>query len=136
MDESAILETLQTAVTTAVSESTVDSDMPVAYINKDFDIPTDGRWLQLVWLPNNRRGDFIGTEKNYRGILRLVLHWPKKGTDAYAPLQWLESVTLYFEENRLLSGVQFYEIPDFTGPLTEEDESLWPIDVRYMSCRS
>lgn len=135
MDDGAILSALQKGVTAAVAASTM-ATLPVSYIGKSFTRPVDGKFLEIVWIPNNRVGDFWGEEKNYQGILRIILHWPNKGTDAYAALAVLKSISSYFAKGRLLSGVQIYEKPDLTGALSDGDEMLYPASIRYQSYRS
>jgi len=135
MDDSAIISTLQKAVTAAVAASGTPS-LPVMYLDVAFTKPNDQKWLEIVWLPNNRRGDFWGNEKRYQGILRLVLHWPNTMTGVYSPLGVLSSIVEYFDKNRILSDVKVYDIPDFTGVLREGDERLYPCSIYYLSSRS
>lgn len=135
MDEAEILAALQQAVTAAVAASD-DAALPVSYIDMPFAVPNDQKWLEIVWIPNNRIGDFWGDSKNHQGLLRLILHWPKSGEAAYEPLNLLGSIGVYFHNGRLLSGVQIYERPDYTGTVDGEDDMLYPISIRYQSYRS
>lgn len=135
MHEADIIGVLQRATTAAVAASTSPT-LPVAYIDMSFTKPDDGKWLEIVWIPNNRNGDFWGSEKNYRGIYRLILHWPKDGSGVYAPLAVLGSVADYFSKEKVLSGVQIYETPDFTGEVPADGERLFPVSMRYQSYRS
>lgn len=135
MDEAAIISALQKGVTAAVTASTMPA-LPVSYLDVDFNVPSDQKWLELVWIPNNRLGDFWGDQKNYQGILRLVLHWPNKGMGVYPPLELLASIAGYFTKGRMLSGVQITEPPDLTGALADGDEMLYPASLRYSSFRS
>ena len=66
-NEDDILSALQKGVTAAVAQSDNPS-LPVKYLLKSFSIPNNQEWLEIVWIPNNRRGDFLGQEKNHRGI--------------------------------------------------------------------
>lgn len=134
MDEEAILRALQGGVTAAVAASTTP-DLPVSYVNVRFDKPLDGKWLELVWLPNNIQGDLWGDEKNYRGILRLILHWPNDGDGVYRPLVLLGSIADYFPNGRLLSGVQIVGRVDLTGVIMDDHEMLLPVSLRYQSYR-
>ena len=139
-NEPLILEALQTAVTAAVAASTSPA-LPVKYLlvgsarGAAFTPPSDQKWLELVWLPNNRRGDFLGSDKNHRGILRLVLHWPNDGGGVYEPSELLSSISSYFYNGRLLSGVQIYGTPDPTGIIEQDSEVLLPVSVLYQSYR-
>lgn len=135
MSESNIISALQKAVTAAVAASSKPS-LPVSYIDTEFTQPADGKWLEIIWIPNNRGGDYWGGEKNHRGILRLILHWPNNDSGVYKPVELLESIGAYFTKGLNLSGVQIYEKPDFTGRIADGDELLYPVSIRYQSFRS
>lgn len=135
MDDVTILRTLQQAVTAAVAASTLPA-LPVSYVDVNFAVPANQKWLEIVWIPNNRQGDYWGDEKNYQGMMRLVLHWPKNGGGAYSPLDLLSSIAAYFNNGRLLSAVQIYASADFQGIIMGDDDALYPISMRYQSFRS
>lgn len=131
MSEAAILRTLQQGVIAAVAASTMPT-LPVAYVGLNLDVPNNQKWLEVIYIPNNIQGDLWGQDKNYRGIMRLILHWPKDGTSAYAPLGLMQSIAGYFWKGRLLSGVQIYAT-DLTGIVEEDDDRLFPVSIRYQS---
>ncbi len=135
-----VIRALQQGVIAAMAQSD-DTDLPVRYLTgtdgtaDGFDIPDDQKWLELVWIPNNPQGAFLGQEQNYSGILRLVLHWPNKPTGVYAPLELLASITRYFVKGKMLSGVQISGIPNFTGKVEDQDDVLYPVSIYYTSYR-
>lgn len=131
-NESDILSALQKAVTAAVEQSE-NPDLPVKYLLKTFAIPNDQKWLELVWLPNNLRNSFLGNEQHHQGILRLVLHWPNDGSAVYEPVELLASITRYFENGRVLQGVQIVGKPQPTGIIEDGDDTLLPVSVYYLS---
>lgn len=141
-DERNVISALQKGVVAAMQQSDTPA-LPIKYLMVDsdgvndgaFSIPQDQKWVEVVWIPNNRMGDFLGNEQNYRGILRLVLHWPNLPTGVYAPLNLLASITRYFEKGRLLSNVQIYANPQFTGPVDDKDDVLFPVSIYYTSYR-
>ena len=135
MNEPDIIRALQRGVTAAVAASTAPT-LPVKYLEVPFTEPNDGKWLEIVWIPNNRNSDFWGDEKNYQGLLRLVLHWPNSGGGVYTPLGVIGSIADYFHKGRMLSGVQIYEAADFTGSIANGDEILYPVSIRYQSYKS
>lgn len=142
MNEPDIIRALQRGVTAAVAASTAPT-LPVKYVETGLldangavvPEPNDGKWLEIVWIPNNRNSDFWGDEKNYQGLLRLVLHWPNSGGGVYTPLGVIGSIADYFHKGRMLSGVQIYEAADFTGTVANGDETLYPVSLRYQSYR-
>jgi hypothetical protein len=130
----AILQTLQEATTAAVLASTTET-LPVAFEAVNFTVPNDQKYLEVVWIPNNNGGDFWGDEKNYRGLFRLVLHWPKDGAGAYAPMDALASILSYFDKGKNLQNVQIYEKPDTGSTVTLENEILYPATIKYQCFR-
>lgn len=133
-DEVEIIRALQHGVIAAIAQSD-DPDLPVKYLLMDVDIPQDQKWLELVWIPNNRQGDFLGDEKNHRGILRLILHWPNQATGVYAPVALLASITRYFVKGSVLSSVQIYAKPDIGSLIEDGDDTLFPASIYYNSYR-
>lgn len=137
MDEIAIIRALQQGTIAAVAASTTPA-LPVKYLEVDADWqePDDGKWLELVWIPNNRTNDFWSKAKNYQGLFRLVLHWPNNGGGVYAPLSVIGSIADWFDQGKMLSGVQIVELPNFTGAIAQPSETLYPVSIRYVSFRS
>lgn len=133
-NETAILSALQKGVTAAVAQSDAPT-LPVRYLLKTFIVPNNQKWLELVWLPNNSRGSFLGDEQNHRGILRIILHWPNDGGDVYAPTNLLASITRYFANGLVLSGVQIVGKPQPTGVVEDGDDTLFPVSIYYQSYR-
>lgn len=133
MEESAILRTLQAAVRDAVAQS-VQPTLPISYVEVKFTKPQDGKWLEIIYIPNNIVGGYWDDGKDYRGLLRLVLHWPTND-GPYRPLDLLGSIGDYFTNGLLLSGVQIYGIANLTGIVQEEGETLYPVSIRYQSYR-
>ena len=131
-NEPAILSALQKGVTAAVAQSNAPT-LPVKYLLKTFTIPQDQKWLELVWLPNNIRGSFLGNEQNHRGILRLILHWPNNGSDVYGPTNLLASITRYFTNGLVLSGTQVVGFPQPSGIIEDGDDTLFPVSIHYHS---
>lgn len=136
MNERAILEALQTAVRTGAVPNSIMPNLPVKYVGRTFQVPNDQKYLELIWIPNNRNGDFWGDEKNHQGLFRLILHWPNNNLGAYQPIDVIESIGSYFTKQRILSGIQIVEPPDFRGPLEMGHETLYPSLMRYQSYRS
>jgi hypothetical protein len=132
--EESILRALQAGVTAAVVASSTPT-LPVSYVGVGFTVPNDQRWLEVIWLPNNIQGSFWGDEKNHRGILRLLLHWPNDGSGAYRPLAVIESIGAYFTNGLLLSNVQIYSKGDLTGVLQDGDDVIYPLSIWYQSYR-
>lgn len=127
-----ILRILQETTTLAVAAS-ITASMPIAYVDRVFDVPDDQKYLELVFIPNNGQSDFLGSEKNYRGMFRLILHWPINDEGAYPPHDVIASIGSYFSKDLFLGGVKITDPPNFMGRIAEKGELLYPVSLRY-SC--
>lgn len=137
MIEKEILQALQERVTAAVA-GVPSIDLPanaVKYLGRTFTIPNNHKWLEIVHIPNNIDDEFWGTEKTYRGIFRLILHWPLNDEGFYPPLTLLASIVAYFEKGTLLQNgssiVRITDKPNLTGMLEEPPQALFPVSIQY-----
>lgn len=133
MIETDILRALQTASNAAIA-ATAAEPLAIKPIGITLD-PAPDRYFEYVHIPNNRIGDFIGNERTYQGIFRILLHWSIDSQGAYAPLTLLGLVANYFtKERHLISGtanVQIYGEPDFSGIIPSGAELIFPLSLRY-----
>ena len=134
MKDVEIFDALSTAVAAAVAASIVPN-LPVKYPSLTFTPPNDQKYLEAVFIPNNRENDFWATGKNYQGMFRLVLHWPADGTGAMPPMQTLASICARFYHGQMIGPVQITTEPNLTGVLEEGTEILYPASIRYTSFR-
>lgn len=134
MSDMAVIKILQDAVKDAVTQSGTPK-LPIKFLDVTFTPPKDEKYLEIVWIPVNNE-DYWGDEKNYQGIIRLILHWPKNSTGTYAPLKVIESIEAFFTKGKLLQGVQIYAKSGFTGALDNGTELLYPVSLRYLKYRS
>jgi hypothetical protein len=131
MIEADITKALQDAVAAAVGASTLPA-LPIAYLDRVFTPPNDSKYVEIVQIPNNPDGEFWNDERNYAGILRVILHWPINNEGRYPPVRALDSIAGYFIKTRALSnGVKLTSVPNFTGPLEGKGDMLYPFSVRY-----
>jgi hypothetical protein len=134
MIEKEILQALQTATTAAVAASIMPT-LPVKYRGRNFVIPDDDRWLEIVQIPNNVNGEFWSAGKTYRGLFRLLLHWSLDDEGAYEPLDVIASVSAYFPIGAIFQSggikVKVYQEPDLTGVIETPPEQLFPVTIRY-----
>lgn len=136
MSERAILAALQGAVRDNAVPDSIMPTLPVKYVGRTITVPNDQKYLELIWIPNNRNGDFWGAEKNHQGLFRMVLHWPNNNLGAYSPIDVIESIGSYFTKDCLAPDIIITETPDFRGPLEMGHETLYPSQLRYQSFRS
>lgn len=126
-----IIKALQKAVIAAVA-----GRVPVKYIGINFKKPNTGGWLEVVHIPNNILSEHWGPEKTFRGLLRLILHWPMDTQGVYVPLTLLESISGYFTKGSKLAGdnnvtLRITDVPNYLGPMEETPELLLPVSIQY-----
>lgn len=135
MHDQTILQILQTATIAAVAAS-ITPTLPVKFIGRTFIVPDDQKWLEIVFIPNNREGAYWGDEKDYRGLYRLILHWKNDDQGAYGPMRALASICSAFSKGSRLQNVTISDNPDLTGVLEQGSENLYPATIRYQCFRS
>lgn len=139
-DDFDVLSVLQKAVIASVTSYA--AGLPVKAIGRVFvpqiDAP-EGKYLEIVWIPNNPTNGFWGDERNYMGMLRLVLHWPNDNAGAYPPGAVLAAVCAPFVKENLLGvaprQLQIYEGPTSMGVTETSTETLYAAGMRYCSFR-
>ncbi len=133
MKQKDILQTLHQYTIAAVAQSNVPT-LPIKFVSVAFDPPDDGKYLELIHLPNNPSDQFWNDEEIYRGIWRMILHWPNNGSGAYTALELIGSIGDYFEKNGIIEDlIQITNKPKLLGILEEGKEILYPVSVQYQS---
>jgi len=133
MTERYVLEALQKAVITATSSLSLD----VKYLGRVFKTPDDGKWLEIVYIPNNIENEFWGSVKTYRGFMRLILHWPIDDTGVYEALDMVNNVADGFIKGSKFTDsgenvlVKITDNPNISSVLEEPPEILIPLTIRY-----
>lgn len=129
--EKSILQALQQKVIEAVAASTVPT-LPIKFVDVAFTIPNDQKWLELIFIPNNASDRMWGDEEVYRGILRLVLHWPNNGAGAYKPLSLISSILSSFSKDEKIGGLlQLLNKPKLMTTVQSGSENWYPATIEY-----
>lgn len=132
--ETYILKALQKKVTEAVGNT-----IHVKYLNVNFTVPANGKWWEIVYIPNNVRDQFWAEGKTYQGVMRLILHWPQNSGGAYAAMEEVRRVSDFFNKGDKFQDpdenvtVKIQEHPDVTSVIEESPQLLIPLTIRY-SC--
>ena len=133
MKERYVLEALQKAVIAAAPGS-----LPVKYVGRSLDVPSDDKYLEVVHLPNNVENQYWGDSKTYRGLMRLILHWPIDDAGAYPMMDIAKTVADNFSKGSLFQDlganvtVKISENPNITSIIEQPPEMLLPISIRYI----
>lgn len=129
--EKSILQALQQKVIEAVAGSIVPT-LPIKFVDVAFTIPNDQKWLELIFIPNNASDRMWGNEEVYRGILRLVLHWPNNGAGAYKPLSLISSILSSFSKDEKIGGLlQLLNKPKLMTTVQSGSENWYPATIEY-----
>jgi len=132
MTERHVLQALQTAVVAAVGATP-----PVKYVNRNMNPPSNGKWWEVVYLPNNIEGEFWGDSKTFRGVMRLVLHWPQDDRGAYAMYDEAQRVADKFTKGSLHQDpdknvtVKIIETVNVGGVIEQLSENILALTIRY-----
>ncbi len=134
MSEKLVLEALQKNVTAAVLASTLPS-LKVKYIGIPYKPAANTPWLELVNIPNNVSAEFWNSGKTYRGLFRLLLHWPIDSKGIYDAMNLLTSIGQSFEKGKRIQNgsiiVMVTDHPDMPTILEQESDTICVLSVRY-----
>ncbi len=130
MIDKEILEALNNALKLAVAASNTPT-LPIAFEDVNFIIPNDQKYIEAVFVPNNPDGGYWGDERDYMGMFRIILHWPKSGGGAYTPMAVLASVVAYFTKSAPLAPLRVTSTPNFMGKVATLTDILYPASLRY-----
>lgn len=131
MDEAYIIKLLQAAIKSF-------TQLPVKYLNTNFQIPSDGKWWEIIYLPNNYEDEFWGGGKTYRGIFRPILHWPQDNGGVYKPLAEVKRVADGYPKSlKLIDAehdvtVSITDVPDVNNIIEEPPGLLIPLTIKYL----
>ena len=133
MIESKIIEALQKQAI-----KTINDNKHVKCLNVNYNPPSNKRWWEIIYLPNNYENEYWDKGKTYRGIFRLILHWPQKNEGIYKPMEEVERVAKGFEKGTILTDdmnnvkVQISDNPDVTSIIEEESGLLIGLTIKYL----
>lgn len=133
MIESKIIEALQKRAIESVND-----DKYIKCLNVNYNPPSNKRWWEVLYFPSNYENESWDTGKTYRGILRLILHWPQKNQGIYKPMHEVERVAEGFKKNTQLTDtsktvkVIITDNPNVTSVIEEESGLLIGLTIKYL----
>lgn len=129
--EKSILQVFQQKVIEAVAASTLPT-LPIKFVDVAFTVPNTQKWLEVIFIPNNPADRTWGDEEVYRGIMRLVLHWPNNGAGAYKPLELISSILSSFSKDERIGGLlQILNKPKLMTTVQSGSENWYPATIEY-----
>lgn len=112
-------------------------DLPKSFPNIDFDIPDSGKYIEVIHLPNKPINYALDsdTPPTYRGILRLLVHYPPN--EGNFPARHLAGVLIgFFKKNTFIWGTGFAikinDHPYQDSPITENSKMFVPVSISYI----
>lgn len=137
-DDTKVARTLQKNFLAAVAASNIES-LPVQVLGRNFTIPTDQKYIEFSWFPNDPADGYWNDEKIYEGFFRIALHWPIDDGGIYSRIDDVMSVAAYFTKGRQLKEGDFSarvsQNPRFLGPIEGDKDMVFPVSVWYRSFR-
>lgn len=110
--------------------------LPIAWPNKSFTPPNDGKFLRVDFIPNRVDRIEIASDGAHqmRGLLQVSVMWPKgEGTDT--PLDIAGAiVAAYAADLTLWDGelsVRVYERPAVAGVIVEDQRVMIPVTILW-----
>lgn len=134
MIENDISQALYRIVDAAVALAS-DPALPVQFPMRNFDPPKDGRYVEVVQIRNNADGMFLGNERMYQGILRLLVHWSVDDTGSRGVTEYADKLASLIPKNTIgeygKSQVQLYSEWVAGSIIVEDGKAYLPIGARY-----
>lgn len=132
MIESKIIKCLQSKAIEVIG------DKNIKCININFNPPVDKKWWEIVYIPNNVENEFWNDkDKTYKGIFRLILHWPQKSQGIYKPMEEVERVAEGFPKNLELFSednsvkVILTDTPNVTKIIEDRPQLMIGLTIKY-----
>ena len=133
MIESKIIEALQKQAIKAVNDNKC-----IKCLNVNYNPPSNKRWWEVLYFPANYENEYWGEGKTYRGMLRLILHWPQKNQGIYVPMEEAERVAEGFKKGtQLIDSTETVNVlitdnPNVTSIIEEESGLLIGLTIKYL----
>lgn len=133
MIESKIIKCLQKRAIDVIG-----SDKNIKCININYNPPADETWYELIYIPNNYEDEFwTDTAQTYRGIFRILMHYPQKSQGIYKPLEEIERIAngfpknleLYSEDNSV--KVMITDLPKVSNIIEDRPQLMIGLTIKY-----
>lgn len=139
------LDVIKGLIKHAISTIASVSAIPVKSPGRTFDIPEDQKYFEIVLIQNNGllvvprdwvgAGATWGDEKTFKGILRILLHWPLDDTGIYAQNELLVLIKNLNAKgsyiNYGLANLLIYDHPSLSDAILNGHEAIFPLTIPY-----
>lgn len=128
--ENQISTILFTAIETAIGGNQTPTKWPL----RTFNIPNDGKWIEVIQIRNNPSDEYWNEEKIYQGLVRVLLHWPASDEGAIEPTGIIDNAAEALPKGNVSLPpvrVVFYDNPDVGTPVEDGADNIFPLTLRY-----
>lgn len=114
---------------------TMPVGLPLSYPNKAFDVPTNGRYLEIVRLPNDPI--IAGWDRSVdQGIFNLGVHWNNDDGETDV-LTICDQIANFFSMGKVMfftgGKIIISHPPAVRTPMIDGQEAIYPVSIRYQS---
>lgn len=117
----------------------IGSNQNIKCINVNYDPPVNEKWWEFIYIPNNIENEFWDDDaKTYRGIFRILLHYPQKSYGVYKPLDEMKNVASGFPKNLELYSadnsikVILTDTPNLTSIIEDRPQFMIGLTIKYI----
>lgn len=135
--EAKIMEALFTRLSTVDLDPLIpDLTDRIAWPERNFTAPADGKYLEGVFIPNGNERQHINSDGAHRfiGLLQVSVHWPS-GVGAVAPTRVACAVADHFPADLILVeedvAVRITKRPDVAESMTQPTGPMVPVTIDY-----
>lgn len=133
---------IETEIVRCLQQRAIDVIGPkqnIKCINVNYDPPANEKWWEFIYLPNNIENEFWSDDaKTYRGIFRILLHYPQKSYGIYKPLDEIKNVASGFPKNLELYStdnsvkVVLTDTPNLTNIVEDRPQFMIGLTIKYI----
>lgn len=126
---------IRDALNSVVLSMTLSQTLPVSWPAMKFDIPDDGKFIEVFRLPNDQQSITWGAKEELsRGVFRIGLHYPPDTGEA-EPLALAAEIAAYFPKAAQIfytgGKVELYDHPSIGAAIEDGQKRIYPISIRY-----
>jgi hypothetical protein len=105
--------------------------LPVAYPDRPFTPPADGKYLDVAVFFNRPAWEGVASGKVDQGLLQITVVWPRN-TGIIKPMEVVSTVMAHFTKGATLTGtVKVAAEPYSASPIFEGSETRIPVTIPW-----
>lgn len=110
--------------------------IPIAFTNKTFTPPADGKFLRESFIPNGTFRPEISDESRpvWRGLYQVDVMWPQNSGETAARTLAADIATHFAPANRLVADTSIVRVtrwPEVAGLMIDDTRAMIPITIDW-----